>query len=616
MENINNLFHLLTGDKALLTKCQAKKILTLKIGAPVVLLKNLGEKLVNGSKGIVHDLLDDTIIVNFDGALHHIERTLFERFDTRANFVRAARFQFPLKLAFALTVHKAQGRTEPFLEVDCFSFFAPGQLGVAIGRAVTIENLRVRNYNTESATMKHLPHVYEFYRTTSQDEPLLEDLSCCRMSKREDDEGEEGNVDRDADSTTENPWPSSADIDEMPSTSSTVSGGLMDRITCKPPDGVQIDQTRLVQFVNVIQQKLDTLLPGTGKNKDAWSQAYRSFHQYLVSDEFKGQICTMFQTLSVTPACNKFAIRLAFQVNEILVAEKAEGISKTQEAKNQATGKQLDMSDAGKAKIRYLAGACLSTIGKRQRSKALTDLTNTFHSQKRRHAYRQQRLLSSLRISEAEICESTEEPASLSEVQRKQSPGKGLYHIPDTVFGFFMQLHEIANKHLSSSCFHLHGKMTFTSCREAIFSNKDLQSEWLKLFGKVESNDERETELSDCLISELYQQVSEHFLRISFVEALHTVKEQLPKTKKQALRAKVEGATSSKCVKPVVKRKVVESNEYFCPVCNKICVDDPKTELEASIGCDGCDRWFHQKCAGIVRGYRKRKWLCDHCKGI
>ena len=115
--------------------------------------------------------------------------------------------------------------------------------------------------------------------------------------------------------------------------------------------------------------------------------------------------------------------------------------------------------------------------------------------------------------------------------------------------------------------------------------------------------------MSECLVTELYQKVSEHFLRISFAEALHSVKEQLPKGKKQALRAKVEGATSSKCVKPAVKRKVVEPVEYSCPLCDKVCMDDPKTESEASIGCNGCDRWLHQSCARVG----KTKWFCDQC---
>lgn len=70
------------------------------------------------------------------------------------------------------------------------------------------------------------------------------------------------------------------------------------------------------------------------------------------------------------------------------------------------------------------------------------------------------------------------------------------------------------------------------------------------------TTDEVEQALSESLITELYQQVSEHYLRISFVEALQLVKEKLPKTKKQALRAKIEGATSRKSVSLLKERNM------------------------------------------------------------
>ena len=91
----------------------------------------------------------------------------------------------------------------------------------------------------------------------------------------------------------------------------------MDSIDCRPPDGVNFKQTRLVNFVDLIQRKLEPLLPGTGKTKDTWSQAYRAFHQFLVSDTYKRELCILFQPSLVTPACSRFATRLAFQINEI-----------------------------------------------------------------------------------------------------------------------------------------------------------------------------------------------------------------------------------------------------------------------------------------------------------
>ena len=119
----------------------------------MILLRNISNHLVYGSKGTVHSLSDDKIDVNFNGVLRNIERCVFERSNTRANKIRATRLQYPLKLAFALTENKAQEQTEPILEVDCFFLFfflCSGSARVAVGRAVSINNLRVRNYKIVS----------------------------------------------------------------------------------------------------------------------------------------------------------------------------------------------------------------------------------------------------------------------------------------------------------------------------------------------------------------------------------------------------------------------------------------------------------------------------------
>jgi hypothetical protein len=57
----------------------------------------------------------------------------------------ATRLQIPLKLGYAFTVHKAQGLTLDCVEVDCRNINFPGQLGVAVGRAMKTDGLRVIN---------------------------------------------------------------------------------------------------------------------------------------------------------------------------------------------------------------------------------------------------------------------------------------------------------------------------------------------------------------------------------------------------------------------------------------------------------------------------------------
>ncbi|XP_060582058.1 uncharacterized protein LOC132738566, partial [Ruditapes philippinarum] len=134
-----------TGDKKYLKEQTAPRNLWLKIGIPVMLIKNLSDQLVNGLRGTVYDIQEDgKVLVEFPNMKEatYIEKVRFEVFDPRKNAVVAVREQYPLKPAYALTIHKSQGMTLERVEVDCRDIFKPGQLGVAMGRACTLEGLR------------------------------------------------------------------------------------------------------------------------------------------------------------------------------------------------------------------------------------------------------------------------------------------------------------------------------------------------------------------------------------------------------------------------------------------------------------------------------------------
>jgi len=54
------------------------------------------------------------------------------------------RRQFPLRLAWALTVHKAQGSTLDRVSIDLSRTFAPGQIYTALSRVRDLSGLHVR----------------------------------------------------------------------------------------------------------------------------------------------------------------------------------------------------------------------------------------------------------------------------------------------------------------------------------------------------------------------------------------------------------------------------------------------------------------------------------------
>ena len=96
------------------------------------------------------------------------------------NNVVGKRWQFPLKLGYAVTVDKAQGGTLEFLVIDCYNFWDCGQLGVAIGRAIAKYGLEIMNFNIFVATLKQPQCIIDFYKKTGK--PLKPDRSCCRLN--------------------------------------------------------------------------------------------------------------------------------------------------------------------------------------------------------------------------------------------------------------------------------------------------------------------------------------------------------------------------------------------------------------------------------------------------
>jgi len=201
-----------------LDNCMAQKEITLKKGAQVMLIKNMEETLVNGSLGKVIAFMDETM---FDWYTRHedeyieaqaddtsdeermskakkklrtavynaeasasgsstrqkwplvrftlpdnTERTLLcmpETWKTELpnGEIQAQRAQIPLILAWALSIHKAQGQTLERVKVDLGKVFEKGQAYVALSRATSQAGLQVTRFQAKSV-MVH-SRVMEFY---------------------------------------------------------------------------------------------------------------------------------------------------------------------------------------------------------------------------------------------------------------------------------------------------------------------------------------------------------------------------------------------------------------------------------------------------------------------
>lgn len=130
-----------------------EKKLKLKIGAQVMMLKNDTEKprrWVNGTLGVVTKLTADMVRVNIDGVEHTIAPATWSKVQydydheerkLTKNVISEFK-QLPIRLAWAITIHKSQGQTYQSVAVDLSEgAFAHGQTYVALSRCVSLEGL-------------------------------------------------------------------------------------------------------------------------------------------------------------------------------------------------------------------------------------------------------------------------------------------------------------------------------------------------------------------------------------------------------------------------------------------------------------------------------------------
>ncbi len=132
----------------------ADPLLTLKVGARVMFIKNdrsPEKRYFNGKTGMVSAIEDGTVFVTCvgeDGPIP-VEREMWENvrysIDERTKEIReelaGAFYQHPLRLAWAITIHKSQGLTFDRAVIDAQAAFAHGQTYVALSRCRTLDGL-------------------------------------------------------------------------------------------------------------------------------------------------------------------------------------------------------------------------------------------------------------------------------------------------------------------------------------------------------------------------------------------------------------------------------------------------------------------------------------------
>ena len=207
----------------------AESVLELKVGAKVMFLKNDTEvprRFYNGKIGVIDAIEDDRIVVRCaDDELIEVDRAVWENVgytvDTETKQVEEnllGKFsQYPLRLAWAITIHKSQGLTFDKVVIDAGMAFAPGQVYVALSRCRSLEGIvllskiRSESISTDGQVVAHektkppitrveqqltdarksyraklLASVFDFSGITAQCKRLISDIDEARTSFNEE----------------------------------------------------------------------------------------------------------------------------------------------------------------------------------------------------------------------------------------------------------------------------------------------------------------------------------------------------------------------------------------------------------------------------------------------
>lgn len=142
----------MTGRAALVAtlqkSCLAPATLKIKKGARVMFVKNLNEiGCFNGTLGVVEHCDNENISVKtYSGKLVTVSREIW-RIEEDGK-VKAEIRQYPLRLAWAITVHKSQGMSLDAAIVDLRKSFAPGMGYVALSRVRSLDGLCLLGINS------------------------------------------------------------------------------------------------------------------------------------------------------------------------------------------------------------------------------------------------------------------------------------------------------------------------------------------------------------------------------------------------------------------------------------------------------------------------------------
>ena len=534
-----------TGNTSGLEK-SISGVLSLKPMCKVMLLYNINDNLKNGYQGefVGVDPCDDgQVIVNFSTTgLVRLGRRSWIKYAPNGE-VQGSRTQFPIHPCYAITVHKSQSLTLNSVVLHCAQEFVSGQTYVAMSRVKSSSNIQVINFHRRFL----LPPPPELVNLACECLEPTESYSCCRHQPLDesyfvaedsvtidheeppyewDTESEEDDVHGEEGFFETTRGTASSELDDVllclvlniktelstPPSTFTMTTFLASVITSRTdPYSESINEAARYAMVhletfeilaNILwcriaalfeRQLTDNLENIHMTNKD-FTLATTQIHELFLSDDYRKDLQVAFgvrRWKKITDGQRTLCVQLVFQLYEILIVEIEKRIKK--EEAEPIEFNVAEMDGAGLGKVRYVGAwafrKCLEKCRRYVMSNKNSEAQTT--REKVRSEIQMLDLLENNVIVPYQVIEKTTAyPQSVRVTESRQYRERGLLHISDNAYEFFLLLEQkrvdLINLHMLSL---LKADMVNESIK-GVRKNETLKSKFLSLFD-IESEGEK-----------------------------------------------------------------------------------------------------------------------------
>lgn len=425
----------------------------------------------------------------------------------------------------------------------------------------------------------------------------------------------------------------------------------------------KVNQLKLIAFVNKLLLKFANYVKELTGNKARSSgiaekhiaHFYSMVHAYSTSAEYRMNCLMLFEDEDFSDYHMIVCYNLVEAVRLFYLKQKVDllKIGSGNIAKRCVT-------DASRARVRYVAGYCLASLRKKYTKMQASNLCSK--SKQGQDTYTEAKwvvsILNLLKEDEQYLKTHTDEPDSLADVERKQYTSRGLTNVSDNLFKFFVSLTENILALLVCENLMKYGKNMYTRCLESIIHEQTLYEQFANVvvssYSKqpVEEFDES-SDVSSLLeklvlisaqVSKIYHELVQKYLMVLLSQFRKDAKSafRVEKTMAHRKQIKVTKPKQSKLSldipRPSIESEPGPSKEPLTSLMEEpqpgpsshvsdtedasdLCQSCFTDKQEAWIQCDSCSSWYHRKCAGLATAKLWNKfskegvsWVCKSCK--